>query len=88
MSEIEVPMERIQKTIYLIRGQKVMLDRDLATLYEIPTRVLKQAVKRNADRFPDDFMFVLDHDKFVDWRSQIVTSNLASRYVRRRRFIV
>jgi hypothetical protein len=51
-----------------------MLDRDLAALYEIPTKALKQAVKRNADRFPDDFMFVLDHDEFVDWRSQIVTS--------------
>ena len=74
MSEIAVPMERIQKTIYLIRGQKVMIDRDLATLYEIPTRALKQAVKRNADRFPDDFMFTLDRNEFMNWRSQFVTS--------------
>ena|SRR3990172_12319676 len=70
-----VPVERIQKTIYLVRGQKVMLDRDLAELYEIPTKVLKQAVKRHADRFPADFMFVLDREEFMNWRSQIVTSN-------------
>lgn len=52
MAGIDVPMERIQNVIYLIRGQKVMLDRDLAALYEVPTKVLKQAVKRHADRFP------------------------------------
>jgi hypothetical protein len=75
MAEIEVPMERIQKTIYLVRGQKVMLDRDLAALYEVPTKVLKQAVKRHADRFPDDFMFVLNRKEFMNWRSQFVTSN-------------
>ncbi|MFH1021995.1 MAG: ORF6N domain-containing protein [Planctomycetota bacterium] len=68
-------MERIQKTICLVRGQKVMLDRDLASLYEVPTKALKQAVKRHADRFPGDFMFVLDHKEFMNWRSQFVTSN-------------
>ena len=52
MAEIDMSMERIQKTICLVRGQKVMLDRDLAALYEVPTKVLKQAVKRHADRFP------------------------------------
>jgi hypothetical protein len=67
-------MERIQKAIYLIRGQKVMLDRDLAGLYEVPTKALKQAVKRHADRFPGDFMFVLDRKEFMKWRSQFVTS--------------
>ena len=75
MAEIIVPMERIQKTIYLVRGQKVMLDRDLAALYEVPTNVLKRAVKRHADRFPDDFMFVLDRKEFMNWRGQFVTSN-------------
>jgi hypothetical protein len=75
MAEMVVPMERIQKMIYLVRGQKVMLDRDLAVLYEVPTKVLKQAVKRHAERFPDDFMFVLDRPEFMKWRSQFVTSN-------------
>jgi hypothetical protein len=75
MAEIEIPIQRIQKSIYLIRGQKVMLDRDLAALYELPTKVLKQTVKRHTDRFPADFMFVLDRNEFMNWRSQFVTSN-------------
>ena len=65
----------IEHSIYLIRGQKVMLDRDLADLYGVETKVLKQAVRRNMDRFPDDFMFVLDPDELENWRSQFVTSN-------------
>ncbi len=69
-----IPLERIEKSIYLIRGEKVMLDRDLATLYGVATKVLKQAVKRNIDRFPDDFMFVLNPNEFQNWRSQFVTS--------------
>jgi hypothetical protein len=69
-----IPIERIEKAIYLIRGEKVMLDRDLAALYETTTKVLKQAVRRNIDRFPDDFMFVLNPTEFQDWRSQFVTS--------------
>jgi hypothetical protein len=52
-----VPVERIERSILLIRGQKVMLDRDLAQLYGVETRVLNQAVRRNIDRFPEDFMF-------------------------------
>ena len=59
----------------MIRGLKVMLDRDLAALYGVETRALKQAVRRNADRFPDDFMFVLTGKEFINWRSQFVTSN-------------
>jgi hypothetical protein len=55
-----IPVERIQKCILYIRGEKVMLDRDLAQLYGVETRVLNQAVKRNIDRFPEDFMFKLD----------------------------
>jgi hypothetical protein len=72
---ITLPVERVEKAILLIRGEKVMLDRDLAALYEIPTKVLKQAVRRNIDRFPDDFMFVLDKRELAAWRSQFVTSN-------------
>ena len=54
-----VPFERIERRIVSVRGQKVMLDRDLATLYDVPTKALKQAVRRNIERFPEDFMFVL-----------------------------
>ena len=53
-----IPVERIEQSILLIRGQKVMLDRDLAQLYGVETRVLNQAVRRNIDRFPEDFMFL------------------------------
>ncbi len=67
--------ETISDKIYFIRNQKVMLDRDLAMLYGIQTKVLKQAVKRNISRFPDDFMFELSDAEFSNWRSQIVTSN-------------
>lgn len=70
-----IPVERIEQSIYMIRGLKVMLERDLAALYGVETRALKQAVRRNADRFPDDFMFVLTGKEFINWRSQFVTSN-------------
>ena len=70
-----VPDEIITNKIYLIRYQKVMLDRDLAELYQVETRVLKQAVKRNLNRFPNDFMFELTKNEFENWRSQFVTSN-------------
>ncbi|HSE15450.1 MAG TPA: ORF6N domain-containing protein [Pyrinomonadaceae bacterium] len=66
--------ERIANSIYFIRGERVMLDRDLAALYGVETKVLKQAVKRNIDRFPEDFMFVLNQVEFRNWRSQFVTS--------------
>ena len=68
-----VPVERITSKIYLIRGQKVMLDRDLAELYGVETRVLKQAVKRNLSRFPSDFMFRLSQAEQESLRSQFVT---------------
>jgi hypothetical protein len=70
-----IPVERIERKIYLLRGHKVMLDQDLAFLYQVPTKALVQAVKRNADRFPADFMFQLSKDELERWRSQIVTSN-------------
>jgi formaldehyde-activating enzyme involved in methanogenesis len=58
-----IPSERILKKIYIIRGMKVMLDRDLADLYQVETRSLKQAVKRNIGRFPEDFMFELSKEE-------------------------
>ena len=65
----------IQNKIYEIRGQRVMLDRDLAELYGVTTSALNQAVKRNAKRFPPDFMFQLTPDEFANLKSQIVTSS-------------
>jgi len=67
-------LEIIQQQIIELRGQKVMLDFHLADLYEIETKVLKQAVKRNIDRFPTDFMFELSKEEFESLRSQFVTS--------------
>jgi len=74
-----IPIERIQQCIYLIRKQKVMLDQDLAALYCVETKKLVQAVKRNIDRFPSDFMFQLSDAEFKNLRSQIVTSNWGGR---------
>jgi hypothetical protein len=75
MSELSLLSEEtISNKIYFIRNQKVMLDRDLAILYGIETKVLKQAVKRNLSRFPEDFMFELTKGEFANWRSQIATS--------------
>ena len=69
-----IPVDRIERAIILIRGQKVILDNDLAALYKVPTKALKQAVRRNAERFPEDFMFVLNAKEVAILRSQIVTS--------------
>ena len=70
-----VPVERIEKRIFLFRGQKVMLSTDLAELYEVEPRVLIQAVKRNLSRFPEDFMFQLNEPEFAILKSQIVISS-------------
>ncbi len=70
-----MPAERIESRILLLRGQKVMLDRDLAALYEVETKTLKRAVRRNAARFPDDFMFVMTPVELADWRRQFGASN-------------
>ena len=67
--------ETISDKIYFIRNQKVMLDRDLAVLYGIETKRLKEQVKRSLSRFPEDFMFELTKDEFANWRSQFATSN-------------
>ena len=68
-------LEIINNKIHVIRNQKVMLDFDLALLYQIETKVLKQAVRRNIERFPEDFMFELTIEEFDNLRSQIVTSS-------------
>jgi len=80
MNEV-VPIEIIENKIFIIRGQKVMLDRDLAMLYEVETKVLNQAVKRNPERFPEDFMFQLTKEEFENLRFQNGTSSLRSQFV-------
>jgi len=74
-----IPLEEIEQKIYLIRGHKVMLDSDLAKLYGVQTKVLLQAIKRNATRFPADFMYQLSQPETVNLRSQIVTSSWGGR---------
>ncbi len=74
-----VPVERIAGCIYLIRGQKVMQDADLAVLYGVETRAFNQAVKRNPDRFPEDFMFRLTSEETASLRSQNVISSWGGR---------
>ena len=74
MCEALVPAERIQNAIIILRGQRVIFGRELAVLYGVTTKVLTQAVRRNAGRFPEDFVFVLSKEKFAVWRSQFVTS--------------
>ena len=79
-----IPQELLQQKIFLIRKQKVMIDRDLAVLYGVETRTLNQAVKRNIKRFPDDFMFQLTQEEMEHWKSQIVISNRERMGLRRR----
>ena len=76
-----VPVERIASKIYLIRNLKVMLDRDLAELYSVETKRLKEQVRRNIERFPEDFMFELSKEELKNLRSQFATSSWGgSRY--------
>ena len=72
---LPVPLELVERRIYSIRGQKVMLSPDLADLYRVETRALVQAVKRNLDRFPEDFMFQLTSEEYALLKSQIVISS-------------
>jgi hypothetical protein len=74
-NKIVIPDEVVMNKIYVFRGVKVMMDRDLAELYGVETKYLKRQVKRNIIRFPEDFMFKLTTFEFNDWRSQFVTSN-------------
>lgn len=74
-----IPLETIKTLIYLIRDQKVILDQDIASLYGVETRRLNEQVKRNRDRFPEDFMFQLTSTEFEILKSQIATSNWGGR---------
>jgi len=75
-----ISIKKIEKAIYLIRGEKVMLDRDLATLYDVSTGALNQAVRRNRDRFPEDFMFQLTSAEVAELNlSQIVIGSAKHR---------
>ena len=79
MQKYIVPIESVTQAIHTVRGQRVMLDSDLAALYGVETKVLNQAVKRNLERFPSDFMFVLTRQEFTNLKSQIVTSSWGGR---------
>ena len=74
-NNLMIPDEIIMSKIYFIRGQKVMMDRDLAELYGVETRRLKEQVKRNTSRFPTDFMFELSKEELEEWRKQFGSSN-------------
>jgi hypothetical protein len=78
-NKVLIPEEAIMSKIYLIRGQKVMLDNDLAELYAVETRRLNEQVKRNIDRFPGDFMFQLESVEFENLKSQFATSRWGGR---------
>jgi len=82
-SSVPVSVELIERRIYLIRGHKVMIDADLAELYEVPTKRFNQQVRRNLKRFPEDFMFQLTKDEGESLRSQFATSKLGAERARR-----
>ncbi len=77
-----IATEQITEKIYLIRGTKVMLDRDLASLYRVETKYLKQSVRRNINRFPEDFMFELSKEEFANLKSQIENASADKRTLR------
>jgi hypothetical protein len=82
MKKIEIGVEVVAQKIHVVRGRRVLLDSDLAEMYGVKTKVLLQSVKRNAQRFPDDFMYRLTRHEVADLRSQIVTSSWGGkRYV-------
>src|ERR1700732_3383433 len=81
MSKEIIPIERIAQSIYRFRGQKVMLDFDLAELYGVETRILNQAVKRNIDRFPPDFMFQLTPEESEGLKDYLGPAALRSQFV-------
>jgi hypothetical protein len=72
---VMLPDEVVMTKIFIVRGQKVMIDRDLAELYGVETKRLKEAVRRNITRFPKDFMFEMTKKEFVNWRTQFASSN-------------
>lgn len=83
----EITPKQIEKMIYVIRGEKVMLDSDLALLYGVETKMLKRAVKRNIERFPNDFMFELTKEELDNWRYQFGTSNFYKMGLRVKPFV-
>jgi len=83
MPEEIVPLDQIQRRILVLRGHRVLLDRDLAAFYGVPTKALNQAVRRNDDRFPADFRFVLTRQEVASLKSQIVTSNVGRGGIRK-----
>ncbi|MBL7665169.1 MAG: ORF6N domain-containing protein [Bacteriovoracaceae bacterium] len=83
----EITAKKIESMIYVIRGQKVMLDSDLSLLYEVETKMLKRAVRRNIERFPEDFMFELTAHELENWRYQFGTSNKEKMGLRVRPFV-
>lgn len=84
---LQIHSSNIQNQIYTIRGERVMIDRDLAEIYGVETRALNQAVKRNSERFPSDFMFQLTDIEFQHWKSQIVMSNAVNLGLRKKPFV-
>lgn len=82
MTALTLKPENVATLVHLVRGEKVLLDADLAALYGVPTKALNQAVKRNLDRFPADFMFQLTATEWADLRSQTVTASAAKRGMR------
>ena len=88
MSKMDIiTAKEIANKIYTVRSSQVMLDRDLADLYRVETRAINQAVKRNADRFPPEFLFQLTENEFLDWKSQTVMSNPDKMGLRRPPFV-
>ena len=83
---VTIPEEVIISKIYLVRGINIMLDLDLANLFGVETKQLKRSVRRNLDRFPQDFMFELSKQELANWRSQFGTSNREKMGVRRPTF--
>ena len=81
--ELMITDELVMNKIYFIRGKKVMLDRDLAGLYGVETKRLKEAVRRNISRFPEDFMFEMTSEELENWRTQFATSNSEKMGLRR-----
>lgn len=84
---IEITDSVVLSKIYLIRGKKVMVDKDLADMYGVETKRLNEQVKRNIKRFPGDFMFQLNNEEFENWKSQIATSNSQKMGIRKRPFV-
>jgi len=80
-NKLLIPIERIEQSILLIRGHRIMLDRDLAILYGVSPKVLNQAAKRHRDRFPEDFMFQLTMEETKAWWSEVVETRLRSQSV-------